>query len=525
MDNPIKKVFLHYLDNAVIDQYELTKRYKEEKIIDDFILATRIAFLLVEEYLIIPNSFYFENKIAYEVINKLKEIFNVDLIRFSGKEPDPYDYLEKKRVQFSNKKDKYPGYYSKKIFRKYLDLEASLLIRRKYFNIGESTSAKWIEDIEKNEKEWITNIIIKNGNIDLIKELIELPLKLEDKPVLWDFLIDCIPSPISYKNSKFFIQDKINSFYAELYLNEYDAYIIGDFPKYDLRIGINKFEYKTISLSKIIRRLRRYGIYDIIKNSLLDRLIKLKFTIGGSWLLVEQNPKHLQVLIDCINEIIKRGVIPKKCYLLAYGFEKIKEKTYKEKRTMKIDIFKALIEAFIVAVGPAAAPVKFLSEIRDQLKQQEQHNVDLSIVAINETIVKENKLNLNREEILWIEKLIQPLISADMIIDEDSIKRAIIKVSENTYEYVFSNYRLILGKLSEYYPDRRDIITLIRKIGINEGQIELEGSSEYIWSNLLKYLKGNDKIITLLLLLEVSSQKSGENAFTKPFNRFKKLDN
>ncbi len=66
-----KPIFLFFLDHEIHILFGLEKAYGKQRVFDDLMMATKIAFLLTEDSVLIPASNYFESDFSFSLLNKL----------------------------------------------------------------------------------------------------------------------------------------------------------------------------------------------------------------------------------------------------------------------------------------------------------------------------------------------------------------------------------------------------------------------------------------------------------------------
>ena len=66
-----KSIFLFFLDHEIHVLFGLEKAYGEQRVFEELMMATKVAFLLCEDSVLIPASNYFESDFSFKLLNRI----------------------------------------------------------------------------------------------------------------------------------------------------------------------------------------------------------------------------------------------------------------------------------------------------------------------------------------------------------------------------------------------------------------------------------------------------------------------
>ena len=75
-----KSIFLFFLDHEIQILFGLEKNYGKQRVYSELMMATKIAFLLCEESILVPASNYFESDLSYNIL----KLFESNIVGEAG---------------------------------------------------------------------------------------------------------------------------------------------------------------------------------------------------------------------------------------------------------------------------------------------------------------------------------------------------------------------------------------------------------------------------------------------------------
>jgi hypothetical protein len=122
-------IFLHYFDRECISLYSLNKNFTYNQIVNEFKLATKIAYLMCKKRLIFPLSNYFESLYLPPILRDLGDVSSDNFYYATGA-VSFQEFLEHKRVQYGNDPTRYPKYFQNEIDLDFFKLNLKQTLRR-----------------------------------------------------------------------------------------------------------------------------------------------------------------------------------------------------------------------------------------------------------------------------------------------------------------------------------------------------------------------------------------------------------
>lgn len=360
-----KNVFLYHLDNELQKLFSIN-RYSQEYIYSEFSMVTKVAFLICKDTLYIPASNYFESDIAFNILNKLKDLNIVGAFSFLSSSYNLQELIKKKSIQHNDKKIQSSYHY-----REFENPKKDIIFPGKLRKRNKSASV----DIKNGWESAIDDISFKSnlyefarGKVSASKfedYLYEMPGKLGEKAYISDYITPLLPIKKEHKTkANYFLNAFITMQYVFSFINEYDAIYLSDIPVIDDNVFLPKGE-KSVSYKEIIRILydstfKNENLYNYIKRCNAHELLEFRYTT------------------ECA--IVKEQIFATERLLPQKNKEIVIESTYGERRgclTMKNKIF--IVHGHDVAAKETMA--RFLEKLEfEVIILHEQADDGLSIM-------------------------------------------------------------------------------------------------------------------------------------------------
>ena len=279
----LERIFIHYLDKYVLDLFSFRNSHLITK---ELRFATRLAFLLCSDHIIIPASNYFETQIAKTIIDEYQDFVKFGYLEFASSSINLEEFFVEKQIQYSVDKNLYPLYFPDTSKNLNDIIPAKWVPRNR--DATEDIAKFWLESIG-NPKIW--ERFFKLGGHDNIEkfenELSEIPDRLEKSAFIPDFVIPLFNwgkmHPIQVKNS---LNKLITKAYIESYLIEFDAVCMTDFSFFDTSFILPNNK-NHISISKIKRVLYKDNYLEKILSKSHNEL--LEFKLSNEWSTIVNN--------------------------------------------------------------------------------------------------------------------------------------------------------------------------------------------------------------------------------------------
>ena len=236
-----KNVFLHFL-NSDTQQIFGFESFNDAFVKSELKKCVNAAILLCDEttYCIMPIGFWFESEYTRTLLKEYPDSIDSGFIRFSMREDNVREYIEKKREQYSpflsqeahNKA--YKRFFEEDAFTQFLELNPRLIDRKT--KIGHRCADIWDSQhtvlISQNAGEFvqayqsIKDIRERRKIAEEIRKVVLDP----EKPFVWGNVRQTIKE-LLIKDSVFTKELRVQfekNYYIQ-YLEEYDAVILNDF--------------------------------------------------------------------------------------------------------------------------------------------------------------------------------------------------------------------------------------------------------------------------------------------------------
>ena len=145
-----KNVFLHFLNKDTQQIFGLENQ-NETRVQQDLKKCVNASILLCDDdkYCIMPIGFWFESNLSRKLLLDYPESIEAGFIRFSMREEDLVEYIEKKREQYSSflgsemQKEAYEKFYKEDVFLQFSELNPRLIDRKT--KIGRTCAEIWLQ--------------------------------------------------------------------------------------------------------------------------------------------------------------------------------------------------------------------------------------------------------------------------------------------------------------------------------------------------------------------------------------------
>ncbi len=106
-----RRIFLHFFDLHFLELKGVPdeSRAALREIRNECRLATRFAIICADE-VVLPAASFFESELCYEIINELRSIYHLGMVRLIGGGSNVSDYIEDKLTQYSRTSVQYKRY-------------------------------------------------------------------------------------------------------------------------------------------------------------------------------------------------------------------------------------------------------------------------------------------------------------------------------------------------------------------------------------------------------------------------------
>ena len=246
-------IFLHYFDRESISLFYLNKNFTSDQIVNEFKLATKIAYLMSKKRLIFPLSNYFESPYLPPILRDLGNVPSDNFYYATGA-VNFQEFLEHKRVQYENDPTRYPKYFQNENDLDFFELHLRQTLRR------QSTTEDIRKEWDKQSENWeFWNKIKQKSRITRpykFKRIItDIPNALGDRAFISPYVVPFL----EIKKEPIYVRNRINILitkeYVSSYLTEYNAVCLTDFSLFDTS-PILPENRNHISIKKIVELLK-----------------------------------------------------------------------------------------------------------------------------------------------------------------------------------------------------------------------------------------------------------------------------
>jgi len=272
----IDNVFLHFLDQEVIQLYSLDRRFESGRISGQFTEAAKYAYIISDRSLIIPLGFYFESAQARDLITKAAPLVSRGDIVFATSEDDISTFVDSKQSQYGTEPDRRPGYFLAKIAGDLAKLHPTTVYRSK--SSGEQIRSGWYLTVDAEDPVWRDMLGARKirffGKRTMLKGIRRVPEMLGGAAIIWPFVRPHLPLKDLSPSEARLLEQWITKWYIESYLSEYNAKIIIDFPLGDLGCGVQSDA--CVSLKSLKKSFGYLGIQQVFERLRWNALVELR---------------------------------------------------------------------------------------------------------------------------------------------------------------------------------------------------------------------------------------------------------
>lgn len=321
-----KNIFLYHLDNELEKLFSL-HRYDSNNVYSTLKMVTRVAFLLCKDHIYVPASNYFESNYAFQILNELLELREINAIKFVTSSYNIDDLLNNKKEQYSEdvllKHFHYGDFLSPE---KRILLPGSLVKKKRSASIDIKNG--WYQTI--GETSLLNDLFpfaldgTKVGDFE--DSFYSLPHRIGKKAYISEHMLPLLPLIPTEKTVDYKINKLVTQKYIESFLKEYDAICIKNIPIIDDAsiIPQETSDHQHIPYNEIVvllksRKFKGYNLYNYILNCTCSELIEYKYSTEGKLFIQEfyettSNSRREKENMNCSK--IKIGIItalPEEC--------------------------------------------------------------------------------------------------------------------------------------------------------------------------------------------------------------------
>ena len=341
-----KSIFLFFLDHEIQILFGLEKNYGKQRVYSELMMATKIAFLLCEESILVPASNYFESDLSFNILklfesNIVGEAGDLKLLSSSY---SLEEFLQKKSEEHGEFIGN-PGYhYIDFIYpEKEIYLPGHLLKRDKSASID--IRKAWLsgEGITKLGKLIYDSFPDEYSAAELEATIASIPERLGKKAYISKYITRFFRIP---QNGELRLDNIINSFitteYIRSFLDEYSAVCLNDIPILQsanklLPQGPNYHHISYQKYSSILNKIKYKGqkASEFIMQTNLDNLLEFKNSTPWKRILESDFSSEQNQLI--ISGTVGRGVKKEVNNNVTFGIVTALPKEYAAVKKMLLD--------------------------------------------------------------------------------------------------------------------------------------------------------------------------------------------
>lgn len=293
-----KSIFLFFLDHEIHVLFGLEKAYGKQRVYDELSMATKIAFILSEDNILVPASNFFESDFSFSLLNTLgaDKTNEAGYLKLLTSSYSLDELLQKKKDEHGESITNTGYHYVDFLYpQKEIYLPGTLLKRDKSASLD--IRSAWLSDdgITKLGKTIYEAFPGEYSPTELERIIESIPQGLGKRAYISKYIIPFFNTP---QNGEVRLDNIINSFitteYIRSFLDEYGAVCLNDIPilKSADKLLPQGHNYQHISYQKyasILNRIKYKGksAFDHVKQSSLDGL--LEFKNSNSWKRIFEN--------------------------------------------------------------------------------------------------------------------------------------------------------------------------------------------------------------------------------------------
>lgn len=272
-------IFIHYLDKELLDIYS-TKSYSENTI-RKVVFSIKVALLLLEndEYVYVPASNYFESNLAKIVLEKFRDIVDLNFIKLVSSSNTLNGFVKKKMLV-------YPSAYTKEQIveekEKILDKDVPGIWTPRMNSATTDIVSSWEKNIDNSFWEKLYRIS-KYKKIDSFeKDMAAIPRRLKEKAFVVNHVYPELKIHSTHEAlAKEIINEVISRYYIESFLKEFEAVCFKEFfllPQANaiLPEGYNHIDYAMLCRNLTVAQYEKQNLYTYIDGCDNYRLMLLR---------------------------------------------------------------------------------------------------------------------------------------------------------------------------------------------------------------------------------------------------------
>lgn len=239
-----RRIFLQYLNPEILNLYGATASKSRDEIYSLVLKTTRYAFLLADDGLVFPASYFFEVKFMDRFLNHLKPLETSGLLHVASATPDLHIYAEKKRREYREELTMFPEYVSEDPADEMRDRRLIWLprIRR---SSSTDIAASWQQGFGDGGI-WRSVLERLAGHYNPLakweRAIAETPARLEDRAFIARYAKALLPFELEiFEHTQMAMM--ISRAYLESYLEELGAMVIVDTPLGKLDCGLPQWKF------------------------------------------------------------------------------------------------------------------------------------------------------------------------------------------------------------------------------------------------------------------------------------------
>ena len=345
----LKDVFVYHLDNELQKLFSLN-RYNYDHLYAVLKLATRVAFLICNEKVLIPASNYFESDLSFKILNELKEINEIGAIDLISSSHNIVELLSKKVDQHGDNIS-LPHYH----YRDFLNDSHKIILpgtlRKRERSSSSDIKAGWYTSINNSE--------VKNALARLSKDTItaskyedilyEVPHKLGNRAFISDYILPLLPiENEKAKNADYILNVFITREYIASFLKEFNAICLKDIPIIDSNSILPKelddsspyisyieianklkmLKYKGVNALSFVENCSAYELIEFKNSSEWQHILETLMYHKSEFKIIQEE-KNMDSYSD-----VKIGIItalPKECAAMKMMMYDVKECFFDDK--------------------------------------------------------------------------------------------------------------------------------------------------------------------------------------------------
>jgi nucleoside phosphorylase len=221
-----KNIFLHFINRDSREIFELYRFHSDRQHIALLKQALNVSVLLCEEYCVIPPGFAIEDELAFELWEVNRAFLANRLIHLPMRESNLGDYAEKKRFEYSPKRDRYSGLFSDRRLE-FLGTNAVGIVPRKT-RIGEQIVLGWEAAADSTTKLWMrTKRLVPSPVLEIARNV---PSRIADDgiAVTWSEISERLPNETLPAHSE--LRNSLQNIYFREYCREFNLVVVCELP-------------------------------------------------------------------------------------------------------------------------------------------------------------------------------------------------------------------------------------------------------------------------------------------------------